>query len=80
MQTIYAQQIAGFTPIRSLNDLAFFDRQRMEFAKRLYSPKHGISKAASAGIAGEVHVFGITRGGEIRRYGKHRNHVTTIGP
>jgi hypothetical protein len=80
VQAIYVQQIPGFTPIRSLNDLAFFDRQRMEFAKRLYSPKHGISKALSAGIGGEVHVMGVTRRGEVRQYGKHRNHVTTISP
>jgi hypothetical protein len=78
MRAIYVQQIHGFTPIRSLNDLAFFDRQRIEFAKRLYSPKHGISKASSAGIAGEVHVLGVTRRGEVRRYGKHRNHVIAV--
>lgn len=78
METIYAQQVPGFTPIGSLDDLAFFDRQRMEFAKRLSSPKHGIYDAPSAGIAGDVHVIGVTRSGEIKRYGKLRGQVTTI--
>ena len=52
MQTIYAQQISGFPPIRSLDDLAFFARQRLAFTMRLYSPKHGIAKASPAGIDG----------------------------
>lgn len=80
MQTIYLERIPGFAPIRSLDDLAFFDRQRMEFTKRLYSPKHGISTAKSAAIAGEVHVLGVTREAAIREYGKLRSQVKTIWP
>jgi hypothetical protein len=78
MKVIYGQRLAGFPPIRSLDDLAFLDRQRMEFTKRLYSPKHGIAKATSAAIAGEVHVMGVTRSGEIREYPKLRSQVKTI--
>jgi hypothetical protein len=50
----------------------------MEFTKRLYSPKYGIAKTPSAAIAGEVHVRGVTRTGEIREYGKHRGQVKTL--
>jgi len=58
--------------------VGFLDRQRMEFTKRLYSPKYGIAKTPSAAIAGEVHVRGVTRTGEIREYGKHRGQVKTL--
>jgi hypothetical protein len=78
MQRIYAQQLPGFRPIQSLDDLAFFDRQRMEFAKRLHSPQHGIAKATSPGIAGAVHVMAVTPSGEIRQYSKLRGQVKTI--
>jgi hypothetical protein len=78
MQRIYAQQLPGFPPIQSLDDLAFFDRQRMEFAKRLHNPQHGIAEATSLGIAGAVHVMAVTSSGEIRQYGKHRGQVKTI--
>jgi hypothetical protein len=73
MQRIYEQRIPGFTPIRSITDLAYYDRQRMEFAKRLHSPKHGMaSKASSPGIAGEVHVMAVAPRGVIRHYPKIR--------
>jgi hypothetical protein len=36
MEAIYAQRVPGFTPIGTLDDLAFFDRQRMEFAKNVF--------------------------------------------
>lgn len=78
LQRIYAERIPGFPPVRSLDDLAFLDRQRMEFAKRLFSPQHGIAKAPSLGIAGTVHVMGVTLTGEIRAYHKLRGQVKTI--
>lgn len=78
MQMIYVQQIPGFSEIRSLDDLAFFDRQRLEFVKRLYSTKHGISTATRSGIGGDVHVLGVTVNGDVREYGKHRNQITQL--
>ena len=72
MRRIYEQQIPGFSPIRSVDDLAFYDRQRMEFAKRLHGPKYGIAKASSPGIAGAVHVMGVNPDGVIQEYHKHR--------
>lgn len=78
MSAIYVQQIPGFSPIRSLDDLAYFDRQRIEFVKRLYSTKHGISTAARSGIAGDVHVVGVTLTGNIQEYGKHRGQIKQL--
>jgi hypothetical protein len=62
----------GFTPIASLDDLGYFARQRMEFVKRLYSQKHGIYRKSSAPVGGKVHVVGVGRDGEIRKYSKIR--------
>lgn len=72
MRAIYLQQIPGFAPIASLDDLAFFDRQRLEFAKRVVSKKHGISTLARSPLGGTVHVLGVERNGTIKEYGKHR--------
>ena len=78
VQALYVQNIPGFPPIRSLDDLAYVDRQRMEFAKRLHSRKHGIAKAPLAAVDGEVHVFGVTRAGVVRQYPKIRTQAKTI--
>jgi hypothetical protein len=39
---LYVHGIDGFEPVASLDDLAYFARQRMEFLRRLSSKKHGI--------------------------------------
>jgi hypothetical protein len=78
LASIYAQGVAGFEPLASLDDLAYLARQRLEFLKRLYSDKHGIYKKGPAPVGGTVHVFGVTRNGEIRDYGKHRDQVRVI--
>lgn len=80
LQTIYAQPVEGFEPIASLDDLAYFARQRIEFLKRLYSEKHGIYKKSPAPIGGEVHVLGVTREGEVRQYPKIRNQAKPVRP
>ena len=80
VQSIYAQRLRGFPPIGSLDDLAFVDRQRMEFTKRIYNPKYGISRAVVPQIGGAVHVIGVTRRGEIRKYSKGRDQVQQIYP
>lgn len=76
--TIYAHGVDGFEPVSSLDDLAYFARQRMEFLKRLYSDKHGIYKKSPAPLGGTVHVLGVTLEGEIREYPKQRGQVKTI--
>jgi hypothetical protein len=76
--TIYAHRIEGFEPVASLDDLAYFARQRMEFLKRLYSDKHGIYKKSPAPLGGDVHVFGVTVRGEIRKYPKIRRQVQSL--
>ena len=75
---IYAHGIDGFEPIASLDDLAYFARQRMEFLKRLYSADHGIYKKPRAPLDGKVHVLGVTREGEIREYPKQRGQAKTL--
>ncbi len=69
---LYAHGIDGFTPIASVDDLAYFARQRMEFVKRLYSQKHGIYRESAAPLGGKVHVVGVGRDGVIRKYSKIR--------
>lgn len=78
LQTIYAQPVEGFEPIGSLDDLAYFARQRIEFLKRLYSAKHGIYKKSPAPLDGKVHVLGVTREGEVRVYPKNRDQARTL--
>lgn len=78
LRTISAQPVEGFEPIGSLDDLAYFARQRMEFLKRLYSEKHGIYKRSPAPVGGDVHVFGVTRDGEVREYPKIRDQAKTL--
>jgi len=76
--TIYARSIDGFEPITSLDDLAYFARQRMEFLKRLYSGKHGIYKKSPGPLGGDVHVFGVTRDGVIWKYPKIRSQAKSL--
>jgi hypothetical protein len=81
MGAIYSQNIIGFSPISSLDDLGHYARQRMEFLKRLYSPTHGIyTEGARAPVGGEVHVYGVSRAGEVRQYVKGRRQVKTVYP
>ena len=80
IETIYAHGIDGFEPIASLDDLAYFVRQRMEFLKRLYSAGHGIYKNPPAPLGGAVHVIGVKVDGEIREYPKLRGQAKTLGP
>lgn len=80
VQSLYAQRHRGFPPLRSLDDLAFVDRQRMEFTKRIYNSEYGISRAAVPQIGGVVHVLGVTREGEIRKYSKGRDQIKQIYP
>lgn len=77
---VYAQGVDGFEPVSSLDDLAYFARQRMEFLKRLYSEKHGIYKKSPAPLAGDVHVLGVTRDGDVRKYPKIRGQAHTLSP
>jgi hypothetical protein len=76
--TIYAHGVDGFDPVASLDDLAYFARQRMEFLKRLYSNKHGIYRKSPAPLGGTVHVLGVTPQGAIREYPKQRAQVKTL--
>jgi hypothetical protein len=78
MQTIYVHGIRGFSPIASLDDLGYYDRQRMEFTKRLCTKKYGISSLNPSPLGGEVHVLGVTRTGVIREYPKHRTQIKTL--
>jgi hypothetical protein len=80
VQSLYAQRHRGFPPLRSLDDLAFVDRQRMEFTKRIYNSEYGISRAEVPQIGGVVHVLGVTRKGEIRKYSKGRDQIKQIYP
>ncbi|MDQ3401303.1 MAG: hypothetical protein M3470_09895 [Chloroflexota bacterium] len=77
---IYGHGVDGFEPVVSLDDLAYFARQRMEFVKRLYSDRHGIYKKSPAPLGGDVHVFGVGLDGEIRHYPKIRTQVKTLRP
>ena len=72
--------VPWLSSLRSLDDLAFVDRQRMEFTKRIYNSEHGISRAAVPQIGGVVHVLGVTREGEIRKYSKGRDQIKQIYP
>jgi hypothetical protein len=70
--------VDGFEPIGSLDDLAYFARQRMEFLKRLSSKKHGIYTKSPAPLGGEVHVFGVDRNGVMKTYPKIRGQAKAI--
>lgn len=76
--TIRSGGIDGFEQVTSLDDLAYFARQRMEFLKRLYSEKHGIYKKSPAPLGGDVHVFGVARDGQIWTYPKIRSQAKTL--
>jgi hypothetical protein len=73
LRTLYAQGIAGFTPMASVDDLGSFARQRLEFVKRLYRKKHGINRDPVTPIGGKVHVAGVGGDGVIREYAKIRS-------
>ncbi len=72
LETLYVNGIDGFTPMNSLDALGHFARMRMEFAKRLYSKKHGIYRNPVGTIGGKVQVVGVGRDGAIRSYSKIR--------
>jgi hypothetical protein len=78
LHTIYSQPVDGFEPVNSLDDLAYFARQRIEFLKRLYSEKHGIYRKSPAPLGGLVHVFGVTPTGEVRQFPKIRKQAKTL--
>jgi hypothetical protein len=78
LQTIYAQPVEGFKPVDSLDDLAYFARQRIEFLKRLYSGKHGIYRRSPAPLGGQVHVLGVSSTGEVRQFPKIRKQAKTL--
>jgi hypothetical protein len=80
LQTIYTQPVDGFEPVGSLDDLAYFARQRIEFLKRLYSEKHGIYRRSPAPLGGQVHVFGVSPTGEVRQFPKIRKQAKTLRP
>jgi hypothetical protein len=48
---LYTHQVDGFEPVASIDDLAYFARQRMEFLKRLSSKKHGMDRRALAPVS-----------------------------
>lgn len=70
--------VDGFEPVGSLDDVAYFARQRMEFLKRLSSKKHGIYTKSPASLGGEVHVLGVDRNGVMKTYPKIRGQAKVI--
>lgn len=77
--TLVGGGVKGFDPIESLDGVGQFARVRMEFLKRLCSPKHGIySKNTPTPIDGDVHVYGVGLDGRICEYLKHSNQVKTL--
>jgi hypothetical protein len=78
LSMLYVHGIDGFEPVASLDDLAYFARQRMEFLKRLSSKKHGIYTKSPAPLGGEIHVFGVARDGVAKTYPKIRSQATVI--
>lgn len=75
---LYTHGVDGFEPVGSLDDLAYFARQRMEFLKRLSSKKHGIYTKSPAPLGGEVHVVGVDRNGVMKTYPKIRAQAKVI--
>jgi hypothetical protein len=75
---LYTHGVDGFEPVSSLDDLAYFARQRMEFLKRLSSKKHGIYTTAPAPLGGEVHVVGVDLNGVMKTYPKIRAQAKAI--
>ena len=75
---LYAHGVDGFEPVGSLDDLAYFARQRLEFLKRLSSKKHGIYTKSPAPLGGEVHVLGVDRNGVMKAYPKIRAQAKAI--
>jgi hypothetical protein len=78
LETLYSHGVDGFEPVRSLADLAYLARQRMEFLKRLFSKKHGVYTKSPAPLGGEVHVFGVDRSGVVWRFPKIRTQAGTL--
>jgi hypothetical protein len=78
LSTLVIGGVKGFDPIESLDGVGQFARVRMEFLKRLCSPKHGIyRKNTPTPIDGDVHVYGVGLDGRICEYMKHSNQVKT---
>ncbi len=75
---LHTHRVDGFEPVGSLDDLAYFARQRMEFLKRLSSKKHGIYTKSPAPLGGEVHVLGVDRNGVMKTYPKIRAQASVI--
>jgi hypothetical protein len=75
---LQTHRVDGFEPVASLDDVAYFARQRMEFLKRLSSRKHGIYTKSPAPLGGEVHVFGVDRQGVMKAYPKIRSQAKQI--
>lgn len=79
MGLLYGAGVQGFSPLASLDDVGQYARVRMEFLKRLCTSKYGIyAPQIDPPIAGDVHVYGVTRKGEVREYVKGRHDVRTI--
>jgi hypothetical protein len=78
LSTLVVGRVKGFDPIDSLDGVGQFARVRMEFLKRLCSPKHGIyNKNTPTPIDGDVHVYGVGLDGRVCEYKKHSNQVET---
>jgi len=75
---LYVHGVDGFEPVASLDDLAYFARQRMEFLKRLSSKKHGIYTKSPAPLGGEIHVLGVARDSVVKTYPKIRSQATVV--
>jgi hypothetical protein len=78
LSTLVVGGVTGFDPIESLDHVGQFARVRMEFLKRLCSPKHGIYNTSTpTPIDGDIHVYGVGLDGRICEYMKHSNQVKT---
>jgi hypothetical protein len=81
LKNIYARNVEGFAPLSSLDDVGHYARVRMELLKRLCTAEYGIYDAGTpTPVDGVVHVRGVSRYGEIRKYVKGREDVRTLRP
>jgi len=65
---LHTGRYKGFVALRSLDHFAYIARQRMEFIKRLYSPRHGIYVGTDSPISGTVYVHSVSSDGAFRNY------------
>ena len=81
MSVLYTHGVPGFPMMRSLDDVGYYARLRMEFLKRLCSSKHGIydSKTDSP-VGGDVHAYGVACDGEVKEYVKLRRDTKILRP